>query len=234
MTGLGKSAWAFHNSLAVRQHVDKGEKAIRNQKHLLWLLHGTYLSTKIMFHTSHCSTRDDTSRWGVLSAFLRHAFQLKARERQPITQPCARVQCCTKHYELLTLLPSPKQGEAGLASEVLWVSCVMHRSNTPRSALLWCPAPVCCSLNALLEQLPPAIHSCSSQKCHDNFHVTGCKHTTSLQGFALGRLGLILLTLFYYYYSFFPPKPRFGDTLFRTRCIEPTSRFYRVAANIFS
>lgn len=83
----------------------------------------------------------------------------------------------------------------------------MHRSNTLRSALLWCSAPVCCSLNALFEQLPPAIHSCSSQKFHDNRHVTGCKHTTSLQGFALGRLGLILLTLFYYYYFFFLQSP---------------------------
>jgi len=88
---------------------------------------------------------------------------------------------------------------------------------------------VCYSLKVLFEMLPPAIHSFSERWCHDNPHVTGYKHTTSLQGFGLGKAQTGITHTF----LFFLKKPRFRDDLFCTRCIEPTSQFYHVATNTF-
>lgn len=56
--------------------------------------------------------------------------------------------------------------------------------------------------------LPPAIHSFSEHRCHDNPHVTGYKHTTSLQGFGLGKAQTGITHTFFFF------KPRFRDAFF--------------------
>lgn len=61
--------------------------------------------------------------------------------------------------------------------------------------------------------LPPAIHSFPEQRCHDNPHVTGYKHTTSLQGFALGKAQTSITHSLFWFWGFFW-KPRFIDTYF--------------------
>lgn len=48
--------------------------------------------------------------------------------------------------------------------------------------------------------LPPAIHSFSEQWCHDNPHVTGYKHTTSLQGFALEKTQIGVTHTFFFFF----------------------------------
>lgn len=57
--------------------------------------------------------------------------------------------------------------------------------------------------------LPPAIHSFSEHRCHDNPHVTGYKHTTSLQGFGLGKAQTGITHTFFFFF-----KPRFRDAFF--------------------
>lgn len=80
--------------------------------------------------------------------------------------------------------------------------------------------------------LPPAIHSFSVQRCHDNPHVTGYKHTTSLQGFALEKTQTGVTHTFFFFFLQKKKEPSFRDALFCGRRIKPTCQFYHVATTL--